>query len=80
MPRWLSHVCLRPLPPRVQILMLFVMVALVITVIHLSGWVLSIRLGGMMMSLYVLFLIISLLIDRKVIFEDCKIQDPNIGG
>jgi K+-dependent Na+/Ca+ exchanger-like protein len=64
----------------VMILMLFVMVALVITTIHLSGWVLSVKLGGGMMALYFVFLIISLLLDRGFIFGDCSVVDPLIGG
>jgi len=55
-----------------MILLLFVMVALVITTIHLSGWTLSKRLGMAMMGLYFVFLVIALLVDRKVFFPDCK--------
>jgi len=54
-----------------MILLLFVMVALVVTVIHLSGWILSQRLGLAMMGLYFVFLVIALLVDRKVFFGDC---------
>ena len=63
-----------------QILLLFVMVALVVTTVHLSGWVLSARLGGCMMGLYFVFLIFALLLDQKVIFPDCVVLDPAIGG
>jgi K+-dependent Na+/Ca+ exchanger-like protein len=55
----------------VMILSLFIMVALVITTIHLSGWILSVKLGIMMMVLYFFFLILSLLLDYKVIFPLC---------
>ena len=61
-----------------MILTLFVMVALVITTIHLSGWVLSVRLGMMMMLLYFGFLIIAFLLIFKVIFPDC--DSGTIGG
>jgi len=64
----------------VMILMLFVMVALVITTIHISGWILSVKLGGAMMTLYLLFLILSAMLDRGVIFPPCTIVDPLIGG
>jgi Ca2+/Na+ antiporter len=59
----------------VMILMLFVMVAMVITTIHLSGWILSIRLGMAMVGLYLVFLVIAMLLDRKVIFPDCGTTD-----
>jgi len=52
-------------------LSLFVMVALVITTIHISGWILSVKLGLMMMGLYVLFLILSLLLEFEVLFGPC---------
>jgi K+-dependent Na+/Ca+ exchanger-like protein len=55
----------------VMILLLFVMVALVVTTIHLSGWILSVRLGAAMMGLYGCFLVLALCLDRKVIFPDC---------
>jgi len=55
----------------VMILSLFVMVALVITTIHISGWILSVKLGLMMMALYVLFLILSLLLEFEVLFGPC---------
>jgi len=55
----------------VMILSLFVMVALVITTIHISGWILSVKLGLMMMTLYVLFLILSLLLEFEVLFGPC---------
>jgi Ca2+/Na+ antiporter len=64
----------------VMILLLFVMVALVVTTVHLSGWVLSVRLGGCMMGLYFVFLVFALLLDQKVIFPDCVVLDPAIGG
>merc|ERR1712054_177625 len=46
----------------VMILSLFVMVALVITTIHMSGWILSLKLGMMMMGLYLAFLALSLML------------------
>ena len=55
----------------IMILSLFIMVALVVTTIHLSGWILSVKLGLMMMVLYFGFLILALLLDYKVIFPDC---------
>merc|ERR550537_1112456 len=61
----------------VMILSLFIMVALVVTTIHLSGWILSIKLGIMMMVLYFGFLILALLLDYKVIFPDC-VPNPDI--
>merc|ERR1719171_2767734 len=62
----------------VMILLLFVMVALVITTIHLTGWVLSIKLGLMMMALYFVFLVFALLLDQKVIFPECVDGRPKI--
>jgi len=59
----------------VMILSLFVMVALVVTTIHLSGWILSVRLGIMMMVLYFLFLVLALLLEYGVVFGPCK---PNL--
>ena len=60
--------------------MLFVMVALVITTVHLSGWILSVKLGLGMMGLYLIFLILALLLDRKFIFPDCSPSyDPGMG-
>ena len=59
----------------VMILLLFVMVALVITTVHLSGWVLSVKLGIGMMILYFIFMIFSVMLDPisgPVIFPDCK--------
>jgi len=56
----------------VMILALFVMVALVITVIHISGWVLSIKVGAMMMGLYAAFLTLSLLLEFDVILGPCS--------
>ena len=64
----------------VMILTLFVMVALVVTSVHMSGWVLSVKLGSMMMTLYFFFLVVALLLDRKVVFPDCTIINPEIGG
>jgi len=61
-----------------MILLLFVMVALVITTVHLSGWILSTRLGMAMMGLYFLFLVIALLLDRKVIFPDCDLTPAQV--
>ena len=58
-----------------MILYLFVMVALVVTTIHLSGWVLSVRLGIMMMVLYFAFLVLALLLDYGVVFGPCV---PNL--
>ena len=56
----------------IMILSLFVMVALVITTVHISGWRLTIRLGLMMMGLYVIYLILSLLLVFGVLYPDCK--------
>jgi Ca2+/Na+ antiporter len=56
----------------VMILLLFIMVALVITTIHISGWILSVKLGLMMMSLYSVFLMLSLLLELDVIFGPCE--------
>jgi len=47
----------------VMILMLFVMVALVVMTIHISGWILSVKLGGAMMTLYLIFMVMALLLD-----------------
>jgi len=55
----------------IMILTLFVMVALVITTIHLSGWILSVKLGMMMMALYVGFLALALMLEYEVIFPPC---------
>jgi len=55
----------------IMILTLFVMVALVITTIHLSGWILSVKLGMMMMGLYIAFLALALMLEYNVIFPDC---------
>merc|ERR1712070_439724 len=55
----------------VMILCLFIMVALVITTIHMSGWVLSIKLGIMMMVLYSCFLALCLLLEFDVILGPC---------
>jgi len=55
----------------IVILMLFIMVALVITTIHLSGWVLSVKLGLMMMVNYFVFLAISLMLEYGV-FYSCR--------
>jgi len=60
----------------VMILSLFVMVALVVTTIHLSGWVLSIRLGLIMMVLYFLFLMLALLLEFNVVLPDCLDGPP----
>ena len=49
----------------IMILLLFLMVAIVITTIHLCGWKLLIRLGYMMMVFYFLFVIISLLLEAR---------------
>jgi len=55
----------------VMILSLFVMVALVITTIHLSGWILSVKLGMMMMGLYCAFLALSLFLEFEVMLAPC---------
>ena len=55
----------------VMILSLFVMVALVITTIHISGWILSIKLGMMMMGLYFVFLALSLMLEYDVMLAPC---------
>jgi len=54
----------------IMIITLFVMVALTITVIVLSGWKLSRRLAYSMLILYVLFVTQSLLLEYNVIFPD----------
>jgi Ca2+/Na+ antiporter len=51
----------------VMTLLLFIMVSLVITTVNLSGWRLNKRLGYIMMSLYCLFLAISLLLEFGII-------------
>ena len=55
-----------------MILMLFVMVALVITTIHLSSWLLKVKLGLMMMGLYFVFLTIALLLEYNVLMPGCR--------
>tara|TARA_B110001452_G_scaffold114443_1_gene94936 strand:+ start:968 stop:3106 length:2139 start_codon:yes stop_codon:yes gene_type:complete len=50
----------------VMILLLFLMVALVITTVHLCSWRLLIKLGYMMMLLYFIFVAISLLLSFGV--------------
>mmetsp|Transcript_34991 Transcript_34991/g.91894 ORF Transcript_34991/g.91894 Transcript_34991/m.91894 type:complete len:685 (+) Transcript_34991:86-2140(+) len=55
----------------VMILSLFVMVALVVTTIHISGWRLSVKLGGMMMALYGVFLLLCLLLEYDVLLAPC---------
>ena len=50
------------------------------TSVHLSGWLLSKKLGLFMMFGYFCFLVIALLLDQKFIFPDCEIIDPAIGG
>merc|ERR1719152_620471 len=52
----------------VMILSLFVMVALVLTTIHIAGWILSVKLGMMMMVLYFLFLVLCLLLEGNVMY------------
>jgi len=59
----------------VMILSLFIMVALVVTTIHLSGWILSVKLGIMMMILYFAFLVLALLLEFGQIFGPCL---PNL--
>ena len=49
-----------------MILLLFLMVALVITTVHLCSWRLLIKLGYMMMLLYFIFVAISLLLSFGV--------------
>jgi Ca2+/Na+ antiporter len=56
----------------VMILVLFVMVAAVITLVHLSGWILSVKLGLGMMLLYFRFLMLAIMLDRKDIFPFCE--------
>ena len=51
-----------------MILLLFLMVALVITTVHLSGWRLLIKLGYMMMLFYFVFLAMSILLELGYIF------------
>jgi len=55
----------------VMILSLFVMVALVVTTIHISGWILSVKLGIMMMVLYGIFLMLCLLLELDILFGPC---------
>lgn len=55
----------------VMILSLFVMVALVVTTIHIAGWILSVKLGMMMMVLYFLFLVLCLLLEADVMYGPC---------
>lgn len=67
----------------VMILLLFVMVALVITTIHLSGWILSVRLGWAMMGLYFCFLVLALMLDPitgPVIFPPCEDNTAGVWG
>ena len=52
----------------IMILMLFIMVALVVTTVHISGWKLLRELGYVMMALYFLFMGFSLLLEYGVIF------------
>jgi Ca2+/Na+ antiporter len=51
----------------ISILLLFIMVALVITTVHLCGWRLLVRLGYMMMFFYFIFLTISILLEYNCI-------------
>lgn len=51
-----------------MILLLFLMVALVITTVHVCSWRLLIKLGYMMMVFYFLFVAISLLLEFGLIF------------
>jgi len=59
----------------VMILSLFVMVALVVTTIHMSGWILSVKLGQVMMGLYCLFLVLCLLLEFDVMYGPCCTGD-----
>jgi Ca2+/Na+ antiporter len=54
-----------------MILLLFLMVALVITTVHLCGWRLLIKLGYMMMLFYFIFLAIALLLETGMLFGSC---------
>jgi len=54
-----------------MILLLFLMVALVITTVHLCGWRLLIKLGYMMMLFYFIFLAVSLLLETGTLFSSC---------
>jgi Ca2+/Na+ antiporter len=61
----------------VMILLLFVMVAAVITVIHMGGWILSNKIGYTMMGLYFMFLIVAVLLDPvsgPFIFPPCDVD------
>jgi Ca2+/Na+ antiporter len=51
-----------------MILLLFLMVALVITTVHLCGWRLIVKLGYLMMVFYFVFLAISLLLETGQLF------------
>lgn len=56
----------------IMILLLFIMVALVISTIHISGWRLQVRLGLVMMGLYFVFLTIAMLLEFDVLLpSDC---------
>ena len=55
----------------VMILTLFVMVALVITTIHVSGWKLTVKLGAIMMGLYFGFLTLALLLEFDIVLGPC---------
>ena len=52
------------------------MVALIVTFIHISGWILSIRLGMIMMALYFVFLMVALMLEFEVIFPPCEDGPP----
>ena len=49
-----------------------VAITIVITTIHMSGWILSRKLGIMMMILYFMFLALSLLLEFDVILGPCE--------
>jgi len=51
----------------IMILLLFIMVALVITTIHIEGWRLTYRMGLSMMGYYFIFLTIAMLLEFDVI-------------
>ncbi|CAK9005813.1 Sodium/potassium/calcium exchanger 2 (Na(+)/K(+)/Ca(2+)-exchange protein 2) (Retinal cone Na-Ca+K exchanger) (Solute carrier family 24 member 2), partial [Durusdinium trenchii] len=57
----------------IMVLTLFLMVAAVVSIIHWSGWVLTRKLGWAMISLYVLFLIESLLLEYGFLGTGCEV-------
>jgi Ca2+/Na+ antiporter len=54
----------------IMVLTLFIMVALVVSTIHYSGWLLTKKLGLIMLVLYMLFLTQSLLLEYGLLLQD----------